>query len=93
MTDLIQKPIHPGEVLSEVYMKSLDPPLNVTELANAIDVPPQELTRFITGKRPVTMPLASRLAMRFGTTTIYWLGLQALYDYRSQASLSGRVNR
>jgi plasmid maintenance system antidote protein VapI len=46
----------------------------------------QEIMNFITGKRPVTMALAARLAMRFRTTTAYWLGLQALYDRRSRAT-------
>lgn len=85
MRDLTQKPIHPGEVLDEVYMKSLEPRLTVNDLADSIDVPLRELTRFIAGKRPVTMPLATRLAMRFRTTIGYWLGLQSSYD-RSQAS-------
>jgi addiction module HigA family antidote len=86
MTDLPQKPIHPGEVLGEVYLKSFQPAVTVSDFADSINVSSQELTNFIAGKCPVTMALAARLAMRFRTTTAYWLGLQALYDKRSQAA-------
>lgn len=86
MKDLIGQPIHPGEVLGEVYMKSAQPPLSVRDVAESIDVSPRELVNFLEGQRPATMPLAARLAMRFRTTPAYWLGLQALYDTRSHAS-------
>ena len=93
MTDLFQKPIHPGEVLGEVYMKPFHPPITVNELADSIDVSPQELAKLLVGSRPVTTTLAARLAMRFRTTTGYWLGLQALYDTRSQTSKLVRTRR
>lgn len=92
MMDLPQKPIHPGEVLDEVYLKSVQPAVTVSDLADSINVSSQELTNFIAGKCPVTMALAARLAMRFRTTTVYWLGLQALYDKRSQTATSLRVS-
>jgi antitoxin HigA-1 len=93
MADLTQKPIHPGEVLGEVYVKSFQPPLTTSDLADSISVSSQELTNFIAGKRPVTMALAARLAMRFRTTIAYWLGLQALYDKRSQTAKFPWVSR
>ncbi len=86
MKDLIGQPIHPGEVLGEVYMKSAQPPLSVHDVAESIDISPRELVSFLEGQRPATMPLAARLAMRFRTTPAYWLGLQALYDTQSHAS-------
>lgn len=93
MTDLTKKPIHPGEVLGEVYMKSFQPAVTVSDLADSINVSSQELTDFIAGKRPVTMALVARLAMRFRTTTAYWLELQALYDKRSQTAKFPWVSR
>jgi antitoxin HigA-1 len=85
MRDLICVPIHPGEVLGEVYMRSVQPPLTVHDVADSVNVPPKELVKFLAGQRSVTMPLAARLAMRFRTTTAYWIGLQSLYDNQSQA--------
>lgn len=93
MRSLSQETIHPGEVLDEVYMRPVQPPLTVRDLADSINVSSKELANFIAGKRPVTLPLAARLAMRFRTTTGYWLGLQDLYDRQSQTSNGLRVHR
>lgn len=93
MTSLSQEPIHPGEVLDEVYMKPVQPPLTVQDVADSIDVSSKELANFIAGKRPVTMPLAARLAMKFRTTTGYWLGLQNLYNQQSHISNGLKVHR
>jgi addiction module HigA family antidote len=93
MMGLTQKPIHPGEVLDEVYIKPVQPPITIHDLADSINVSSKELANFIGGKRPVTLPLAARLAMRFRTTTGYWLGLQDLYNQQSQTSTSLRAHR
>jgi len=93
MRDLSEKAIHPGDVLGEVYMKPVQPPITVHDLADSLGISPQELTDFIEGRRSVTMSLAARLAVRFRTTTVYWLGLQALYDKQSQTAKFGRVRR
>lgn len=82
MSDSFEKPIHPGEVLGEVYMKSAQPPITVPELAGFLQVPAGELSRFLGGKRSVTMPLAARLAIRFRTSRSFWLGLQEQYNRR-----------
>jgi addiction module HigA family antidote len=84
MTNLPQKPIHPGEVLGEVYMKSFQPAVTVSDLADSIGVPPEELMDLLAGKQYVTMSLALRLAVRFRTSTRYWLRLQDLYDRQSR---------
>ncbi len=86
MTSLFEQPIHPGEVLEEVYRKPSRPPITVADLADSLDLSAQDLSNFIGGKRPVTMPLAVRLAIRFRTTTGFWLGLQDQYDRRFQTS-------
>lgn len=88
-----EKPIHPGEVLAEVYMNAVRPRLTVYELADSIDVPPQELTEFMGGKRPVTTSLAARFAMRFRTTKEYWVGLQDLYEKGAHETRFLRLSR
>jgi len=91
MMELPENPIHPGEVLIEVYMKPFASPVTVNELAESMNVPPMELIMFMAGKRSVTTSLAARLAMRFKTTTQYWLGLQSVYDQQSRLSLIARA--
>lgn len=88
---MIDTPIHPGVVLGEVYMKSVEPPLTIYAVAESIDISPKELMSFLAEQRPVTRPLAARLAMKFRTTTAYWLGLQALYNRRHQLAKPLRV--
>jgi addiction module HigA family antidote len=73
-------PIHPGEVLREVYLKSPSPPLTVTAFAKTIDVPPQSVSKLIAGKRSITETMATRLAVVCRTTPEYWRGLQRTYD-------------
>ncbi len=88
-----EKLIHPGEVLEEVYMEPFHPPITVADLAESLDLSTQELTTFIRGKRPVTTPLAMRLAVRFRTTADFWLGLQDQYTKRLRAGIPQRVHR
>ena len=72
------KPIHPGEVLFEDFMK----PLNISQnkLANCIGVPPRRINEIVHGKRAITADTAIRLARFFGTSAQVWIGLQAEYD-------------
>jgi len=73
-------PIHPGEVLAEVYLKPSEPPMTVESAAAGIDVSPDEVRALIEGRRDITITLALRLADLCRTTTEYWVGLQETYD-------------
>ena len=71
-------PIHPGEILSEEFLK----PLNLSQyrLAKGITVPTRRINEIVLGKRAVTADTALRLARFFGTSERFWLNLQATYD-------------
>lgn len=71
-------PIHPGEVLSEEFMKPLG--LSQARLAMDLRVPAQRLHEVIRGKRSMTLDTALRLGRYFGTSTEVWLNLQTRYD-------------
>lgn len=73
-------PIHPGEILSEDFMKPRD--LSQNALARALNVPPRRINEIVQGKRAITADTALRLARYFGTTAELWTGLQADYDLR-----------
>jgi len=45
------RPIHPGEILLEEFMKPSHPPLNANTLARALEVPPNRITAIIKGQR------------------------------------------
>jgi addiction module HigA family antidote len=80
--------IHPGEVLREEFLI----PLGISQyrLAKEIGVTEARISAICTGKRAVTADTALRLAAFFGTTSGFWLGLQADYDTEEAAQeLSG----
>lgn len=72
------KPVHPGEVLREDFMKPLG--LNPHKLALALRVPAPRIHEIVRGRRAVTLDTALRLARYFGTTPQFWLNLQTAYD-------------
>ena len=71
-------PTHPGEILSEEFLK----PLGVTQvkLAEHLGVPVQRINELVRGKRGVTPETAWMLAGAFGTTPEFWLNLQTNHD-------------
>ena len=71
-------PIHPGEILSEDFLK----PMNISQyaLAEAIKLPPRCINEIVQGKRGITEDTALRLGRFFGMEAQFWLNLQTRYD-------------
>ena len=76
------RPVHPGEILLEEFMKAAEPPINANMLAKALEVPPNRITAIIKGQRGVTGDSAVRLAAFFNTTAEFWMNLQKTYELR-----------
>jgi len=77
----MKKPLknaHPGEVLLEEFLKPLD--VSQNSLARAVNVPPRRINEIVHGKRCVSADTAVRLSRFFGTSEMFWLGLQNDYD-------------
>lgn len=72
------KPVHPGEVLLEEFLKPMG--ISQNHLALKIGVPARRINEIVLGKRRVTADTALRLSRYFGTTARFWLGLQMDYD-------------
>ena len=72
------KPIHPGEVLLEEFLKPMN--LSQNHLALAIRVPARRINEIVHGNRRVTADTALRLARYFNMSPRFWLGLQMDYD-------------
>ena len=80
--------IHPGEVLREEFLL----PLGISQyrLAKEIGVTEARISAICSGKRSVTADTALRLAAFFGTSSGFWMELQADYDTEEAArELSG----
>jgi addiction module HigA family antidote len=71
-------PTHPGEILSEEFLK----PLGITQVAIAghLGVPVQRINELVKGKRGVTPETAWLLAGAFGAIPEFWISLQANHD-------------
>ena len=86
------KPVHPGEVLFEEFLKPLN--LSQNRLALDIGVPPRRINEIVLGKRSITADTALRLGRYFQMSPQFWLGLQMDYDLDVTAdALASRLNR
>ncbi|MBN2149599.1 MAG: HigA family addiction module antidote protein [Anaerolineales bacterium] len=72
------KPVHPGEVLLEEFLKPMG--LSQNRLSLEIGVHPRRINEIVLGKRRITADTALRLARYFGTSPQLWMGLQNDYD-------------
>lgn len=72
------KPIHPGEVLNEEFLKPFG--LSNEALAVGTHIPADLIKKIASRKEAVTADVALRLARFFGTSAHFWLGLQSDYD-------------
>ena len=80
-------PVHPGEVLSEEFLKPMN--LSQNRLALNIGVPARRINEIVLGKRSISADSALRLARFFGTSAEFWLGLQVQYDLDITAEALG----
>lgn len=88
------RPVHPGEILLEEFMKPSDLPINANTLAKALQVPANRITAIIKGQRGITGDTAVRLAAFFNTTAEFWMNLQKTYELRlAEQALPGKVRR
>ncbi len=72
------KPIIPGEILLEEFLKPMG--FSQYRLAKEIDVPAQRISRIVAGKRSITADTDLRFCRFFGLSNGYWLRAQAAYD-------------
>lgn len=78
MAKKLLKPVHPGEILLEEYIKPLG--ISKYRLAKDIGVPNPRITTIVKGKRAITADTALRLSRYFGMSKGFWLGLQKRYE-------------
>ncbi len=74
------RPVHPGEVLREDYLKPAG--MSVNAMARALNVPASRLNDIVLERRGVTPDTALRLARALGTDAASWLNMQTAHDLR-----------
>jgi addiction module HigA family antidote len=86
------RPVHPGEVLQEDFLKPLG--LSANALAKALNVPAPRINDVVRKRRGVSADTAMRLARYFGGDARSWLNLQTAYDLRiAEISNAKRIVR
>ncbi|HWS64089.1 MAG TPA: HigA family addiction module antitoxin [Steroidobacteraceae bacterium] len=86
------RPVHPGEVLREDFLKPLG--MSANALAKALRVPAPRINDVVRGRRGVSADTAMRLARYFGGDARSWLNLQTAHDLRvAEISNAKRVAR
>jgi addiction module HigA family antidote len=72
------RPVHPGEILSEDFMKPYR--LSMNKLALDLRVPVTRIADIVAERRGISPDTALRLGRYFKTTPRFWLNLQTKYD-------------
>lgn len=72
------KPMHPGIVLNEVYLKEMG--LNQSQFAEKCNCSPRKINEIVNGKRAISPDFALTLEKVLGTTADLWVRIQADYD-------------
>ena len=75
---LLQDPMHPGEVLKELYLDPLE--IGPIAFARRLGVPRTRIERLLKGTTGMTPDTALRLARVFNTSPAYWMNMQTNYD-------------
>ena len=83
------RPIHPGEVLLEDYIKPMG--ISVRALSIALHVPYSRLREIVDGNRGVSADMALRFERYFGSEAQGWLALQAAYDLRIAEKQNAKI--
>jgi addiction module HigA family antidote len=86
------KPIHPGEVLREEFLK----PMGITQYRLALDISVQatRINQIVRGKSGISADTALRLGRYFQVSPQFWLNLQARYDLEvAMDRISGRLEK
>ena len=72
------KPLHPGQVLCEVYMAEMG--LNQSQLAARCGCSPRKINEIVNCKRAISPEFAIQLEQVLGTTAEMWVRMQAEFD-------------
>ena len=74
----LMNPPHPGEIVKYECLEPLG--LTVTRAAKGLGVSRQTLSELVNERAGVSVQMALRLSMSFGSTPETWLGMQTAYD-------------
>ncbi|ADU39365.1 HigA family addiction module antitoxin [Variovorax paradoxus] len=86
------RPVHPGEVLREDYLKPLG--MTANALAKALHVPASRINDIVLERRGISPDTALRLTRYFGgeeADAVGWVNMQATYDFKIAQKAVGKA--
>jgi addiction module HigA family antidote len=72
------KPVHPGEILREEFMRPFA--LSMNRMALDLRVPVTRIADIVNERRGITADTALRFARYFKNAAAFWMNLQTRYD-------------
>ncbi len=91
MRKVLLKELHPGRTIAEDVLEPLG--MSVTALAEDLHAPATRLNAIVRGRRGITADTALRLSYYLGTSALFWLNLQSIYDLKLAETGKGRIIR
>jgi antitoxin HigA-1 len=86
------KPVHPGEILLEEFMKPLG--LSMNRMAMDLRVPVTRIADIVNERRGITADTALRFARYFKNSPTFWMNLQTRYDLElAEDKIAAKVQR
>jgi addiction module HigA family antidote len=86
------RPVHPGEILREDYLKPLG--MSANALSKALKVPASRINDIVLERRGITVDTAMRLVRHFGGDVQTWMNLQTAWEVKVAArDLTSRIER
>jgi antitoxin HigA-1 len=87
-----RKPVHPGEILREEFLKPLH--LSMNKLALDLRVPVTRVADIVNERRGITADTALRLARYFQNDPAFWMNLQTRHDLQvAEDQLATKIAR
>ena len=86
MRNTKRRPITVGQMLTTEFLEPMN--IELSELADAMGVHRNSISRIVHDKGTLTAPMAIKLATALGNTPEFWLNIQhavELWDVRNQA--------
>src|ERR1700693_2216624 len=86
------KPVHPGEILLEEFMKPLG--LSMNRMAMDLRVPVTRIADIVNERRGISADTALRFARYFKNSPTFWMNLQTRYDLEvAEDKIAAKVQR
>ena len=83
------KPITPGEILLEDYLKPMS--ISQNALARVIGVSPRSINEIVLARRSISPEMSIKLGAFFRQTPQFWFNIQATCDFRQLMKKSSKI--